>query len=204
MLQGRKVHPQRHLSVSTIKRLNLLRALSSYTHFAAVATIAYRNTSVVHALACKSPSPPCKRSEKSCWPLGRLCWDLLGLTKTFTVPHSPFLPDFSFPTPSFHLSLWSRDCNALRIISSLSQNRPAGVGTINNRSFLTYSRRLGSALTKTNPSVPLTDRCHQRSPHTSPSQQGTHLYTHLFLLTSLICPNTGPNTALNAPRPCIL
>lgn len=53
------------------------------------------------------------------------------------------------------------------------------VGATNNCSSLTYSRRLRSALNKTNPSVPVpfTDCCHQPWPHTSPLT-AAHTHTH--------------------------
>lgn len=105
VLQGRKVHPQRRLSVSTIKWLNLLKALSSYPFYCCCNHLP-RETHKCSACARLRITELFLQiiwAEKSSCPLGSLCWDLLGLTKS--CPPLTFLPDLNFPSPDFPLVL---------------------------------------------------------------------------------------------------
>lgn len=131
VLQGRKVHPQRRLSVSTIKWLNLLKALSSCPFYCCCNHCLEKHTSALHELVCKSLKSSRKLCEQTCsCLLARWHLDHPGLTIPFSLslPHSHFCPIWEF-FPDFPLVCSSWDGSALSIIcSTCSQNRLCGFG----------------------------------------------------------------------------
>lgn len=126
VLQGRKVHPQRRLSVSTIKWLNLLKALSSYPFYCCCNHCLEKHTSVAHVLVCESLNSSCKLSEQRNPAVPWAACAGIFLVWPRAVPHSPFYLIWIFPPQTFHLFCPRQDCNSLSIISSHSQNRLGG------------------------------------------------------------------------------
>lgn len=201
VLQGRKVHPQRCLSVSTIKWLNLLKAQSSCPFYCC-------------CNHCLEKCTACARLQITELFL-QIIWEIqlppgqVALGSPWS-DHTPlclppaFLPDLRvFPWLSTCFT-WAGMVMLYQLSAPTARRDFEEMDTINNRSFHTHSKRLHPDLNKIKPSrvcAPsrvITTLC------LTPPYVHTHLYTHLFTLTLFICHSMGPNVTLNNPRSCIL
>lgn len=183
MLQGRKVHPQRCLSVSPIKWLNLLKALSSCPFYCCCNHCLEKHTSALHVLVCKSLNSSRKLCEQTCsCLLARWHLDHPGLTMPLSLslsqcPTSIFAWSESFSL-TFCLFALARMV-MLHQLSALSAARTDSedMDTTNNCSFHMHCERLPPGLHKTNPpvSIRLGQSCSSSVSHLC---MHTHTCTH--------------------------
>lgn len=205
VLQGRKVHPQRFLSVSTIKWLNLLKALSSCPFYCCCnhCLEKHKYAACAHLQSTELFLQIIWVEKFSCL-LGKWYWDHLGLTVPLSVPHSHFHLSWEF-FPWLSTCFVQAGMVMLYQLSALiARTDFEEMDTINNCSFHTHSKRLHPDLNKIKPSLIHSPSKELLQPFVSKTNMRTHLYTHLFTLTLFICSSMGLNITLNTLRSSIL
>lgn len=148
VLQGRKVHPQRRLSVSTIKWLNLLKALSSCPFYCCCNHCLEKHTSALHVLVCKSLNSSRKLCEQTCSCLPAR-WHLDH--PALTIPLSLSARSESFPLTS-RLFVQAGMAMLYQFALSAARTDFEDLDTTNNCSFHTRYKRTASWSKQNQPS----------------------------------------------------